>query len=299
MRVPPALRPGDTIDVVAPSSPFDRTLAWRGLGWLRERYRVRFDRAAFEATGYFAGSDERRLAELDRAIRSPDSRAIVAIRGGYGANRIAHRLDWRAFIARPKWLVGFSDITALHVEASAHGVASIHGAMVAALGRGDARARQAWIEALETPHRTRTMSRLATLAPGYASGPAFGGNLAMIHACAAAGRLRPPAGAILFIEDVGERPYRMDRALATLSVGGYLDQIRGVVCGEFVHCHPGPDGTCAEQVVREAFAGRAIPVVTGFPIGHGLRNEPLHLGSTAEVRADDAAGVVRWGMNEG
>ena len=104
MLVPAALRPGDLIDVVAPSSPFDRTLAWRGLGWLRERYRVRFDAGIFETDGYLAGNDARRQAELDRAFRCPDSRAIVAIRGGYGLNRIAHQLDWNAFLSNPKWI---------------------------------------------------------------------------------------------------------------------------------------------------------------------------------------------------
>ena len=296
MHVPPALRPGDLIDVVAPSSPFDRALAWRGLGWLRQRYRVRFDPGVFETSGYLAGNDERRFAELDRAFRCPDSRAIVAVRGGYGLNRIAHRLPWDVFRSQAKWLVGFSDITALHVEAAANDVASIHGPMVAMLGRGHAPTREAWIDALESPLRSRTWSNLRAISEGHATGRAFGGNLAMLHACAAAGRLRVPRDAILFIEDVGERPYRIDRTLTTLSVGGHFDQIRGVVLGEFIDCAPGLDGICVEDVVREAFELRQIPVVAAFPIGHGLANVPLHLGARVELNAaaDQASLLLRW-----
>lgn len=293
MRLPPALRPNDIVHVVAPSSPFDRSLAWRGLGWLRERYRVHFDRGLFETDGYLAGSDERRREELDRAFRSTSCRAVVAVRGGYGLNRIAHLLDWSAFLESPKWIVGFSDVTALHVEASARGVASIHGPMVAALGRGDAAAREAWIDALEYPSRPRSFNGLRTLREGRAQGPIFGGNLAMIHACAAAGRLRIPHDAILFLEDVGERPYRIDRTLTTLSVGGHFDHIRAVVLGEFTACAPGIDGTCVQDVATRTFAPLGVPVVDGFPVGHGLSNVPLHLGANAEVTAGDAGAVVQ------
>src|SRR5262249_55870994 len=113
---PPPLRPGDAIAVIAPSSPFDRALAFRGLGWLAERYRVRFSSAMMVCDGYLAGSDERRLDELQRALRA-DVRAVVAARGGYGLGRIAHRVEWDAALRNPRWLVGFSDLTALHVEA--------------------------------------------------------------------------------------------------------------------------------------------------------------------------------------
>lgn len=291
MIVPPALRPGDRIDVIAPSSPFDRALAWRGLGWLKQRYQVRFDPAIFEATGYLAGSDDRRRTELERALECAETRAIVAVRGGYGLNRIAHTLAWQSLRDRPKWIVGFSDITALHVEAAAVGVASLHASMVAALGRGHASSREAWIEAVEHPLRGRLFSDLRTLHPGQAEGQCFGGNLTVLHACAAAGRLRVPKGCVLFLEDVGERPYRVDRTLSTLLAGGHFGDVRGVVFGEFTDCNPGQDGVCVEDVLREAFAPLGIPVVAGFPIGHGLVNLPLHFGASVELQADSTSRV--------
>src|SRR5262245_61567717 len=120
--VPPPLLPGARIAVIAPSSPFDRTLVMRGMGFLSERYRVSFDRDLFARRGYLAGSDERRLAELDARLRDPELGAVLVARGGYGLGRIAHQADWGALRAAPKWLVGFSDATVLHAEALAAGV---------------------------------------------------------------------------------------------------------------------------------------------------------------------------------
>lgn len=282
------------VDVVAPSSPFDRTLAWRGLGWLTNRYRVRYDRSAFDMSGYLAGNDERRRAELNRALRAEDVRAVIAIRGGYGANRIAHQLDWDAFVRSPKWLVGFSDITALHIEACARSIASIHGPMVAMLGRGSQATRDTWIDAVEHPSRTRAWSSLDPIRTGNASGPLFAGNLAMIHACAAACRLRVPDGAIVVLEDVGERPYRVDRMLTTLIVGGHFDRVSGFVLGEFTECFPGIDGICVEDVLNERLGSLGVPIASGFPMGHGLRNEPVHIGApaTLEVRMNHAVLTV-------
>ncbi|PIE06274.1 MAG: LD-carboxypeptidase [Sorangium cellulosum] len=287
MFFPPALRPGDLIHVVAPSSPFDRALAWRGLGWLREHYKVQFEPDVFNTEGYLAGSDKRRINELNHAFRSPQCRAIVAIRGGYGLNRIAHRLDWGAFRSHPKWIVGFSDITALHVETARLNIASIHGPMLAMLGRAHAPTRQRWRNALEDPHAPRLWSRLQPVSLGHAQGKfetkvdgfAVGGNLAMLHACAAAGRLHLPDKAILFIEDVGERPYRVDRALTTLVVGSHFDRVRGVILGEFCGCHPGPDGTAVHDVLASVLGALTVPVASGFPIGHGMKNDPIHFGA--------------------
>lgn len=283
--LPPPLRPGDTVAVIAPASPFEPVLAWTGIGWLAQRYRVHFSRGLFTRTGFLAGSDERRRDELVDALERPGVRAILAARGGYGANRFVHRLDWGALARDPRWIVGFSDITALHVEAARVGVASLHAAHVTALGRGDARGRAALIRALEEPAGERRFTGLATLRPGTAEGPAFGGNLTLLHACAAAGRLRVPEGCVLLLEDVTERPYRIDRALATLEVGGHLAPAAAIVVGDFLQCDPGPDRVTAAEVLRERLLPLGVPVVAGLPVGHGAHNEPVILGGRALVEA--------------
>jgi muramoyltetrapeptide carboxypeptidase len=109
-------------------------------------------------------------------------------------------------------------------------------------------------------------------------GPLFGGNLTILQACAAAGRLRVPEGAILLIEDVTERPYRIDRALSTLIAGGHLAAVAGVIVGQFTDCGPGPDGVRVEEVLRERLGSLGVPVAAGAEIGHGSPNEPVILG---------------------
>src|ERR1700689_1404941 len=115
--VPPALAPGDVLAVVAPSSPFPRDELWRGLAWLRTRYRLSIGAGVLARDGYLAGSDGRRAEELTRALVDPQVKAVVAARGGYGAMRIVEALPWHALARSPKWIVGFSDVTALHAMA--------------------------------------------------------------------------------------------------------------------------------------------------------------------------------------
>lgn len=294
MIFPEPLKPGAVVAVVAPSSPFEHALAWRGLGFLGDRYRLRFDRNGLLARqGYLAGHDARRRAEIERAMRDPDVRAIVAARGGYGANRFAHSVDFSGLRADPKWIVGFSDITAIHAELAGLGVASMHAAHVTSLGRADARTRSTWIDAMERPLAQRAYGCLRTLVPGRASGTLTGGNLTMLHACAAAGRLVFPEGAIVFLEDVTERPYRIDRTLTTLIVGGHFRGVRGFILGDFTDCAPGPDGVRVEDVLAERLSTLGVPIAAGLRTGHGIENEPLVLGAPAAIEASPSGARFR------
>ncbi len=290
--VPEPLRPGDRVRVVAPSGPFDRTLLLLGAGWLRHRYRVELDWGMFERSGYLAGSDERRLAELTRALSQPGIRAVVAARGGYGLSRIAHRVDWAALRRSPRWLVGFSDVTVMHVEAARVGVASLHAHNMAALGYGDAHVRARWLEALEAPGARRRFENLEAWSSGRARGPLAGGNLAMLFTCAAAGRLYVPEGAVLAIEDVTESSYRLDRMLTALKVGGAFDCVAAVVVGGLTDCPAGPWRVDARDAVRSCLAELGVPVVAGLPFGHCRWNEPLPFGLSAEVDADAGTLVI-------
>lgn len=288
--IPPPLVPGDRVRIIAPSSPFDRTLALRGIGWLGERYRVEFGWGMFERSGFLAGTDERRLAELNHALCAPEVRAIVAVRGGYGLTRIAHLAAWSDFLRAPKWLVGFSDVTALHVEAQRLGVASLHAHNAAGLGRGDAHARARWLAALEAPRTPTRFAGLACWRAGAASGPLIGGNLTVLATAALAGRLVVPPGAVLALEDVTEASYRVDRMLSALMAGGYFDRVAAFVVGDFTDCSPLPHGVPVEHVLRERLCSLGVPVAAGLRFGHGKENEPLHLG--APVRLDASAGVL-------
>lgn len=287
---PAAVESGDAIAVVAPSSPFDPEDFARGIAWLRERYDVRFDPGVLTRTFYLAGDDARRGGELARAMVDPSVKAIVAARGGYGAMRILDALPWDAWAARPSWIVGFSDITALHAVACARGIASIHAPHVTGLGapeeRGVARLRDAFQLALQEPRAARAWRDLRVIHEGLGvavEGPIVGGNLAMIEAMAAAGRLVWPRGAILLLEDVTERPYRLDRMLTSLALGGHLAHLEAIVLGDFFKCEPGPDGATFEQVLADCTRGLGIPVLGGAPFGHDDTNDAFVLGAPARI----------------
>jgi muramoyltetrapeptide carboxypeptidase len=193
--------------------------------------------------------------------------------------------------------VGFSDNTALHVETWRVGVASIHGSHITGLGRGHAPSREAFVRALEHPSAPRRFPTLTPEIEGSASGRLFVANLALLHACAVAGRLRLEHPTLLLVEDIGERPYRVDRMLTTLLAGGHLDGVVGLVLGEFAQCPPGPDGVEVRDVARELFGVRGIPVASGAPVGHGLDNEPLMVGAHAELRVDSAVAELAVGLD--
>lgn len=285
--LPPPLRPGSVVAVVAPASPFDREELFRGLAWLRIRYRLRLSSSIVARRGYLAGSDARRAAELAAAMVDPEVSAIICARGGYGAMRILDELPWNAFAAAPKWLIGFSDVTALHVSANMRGICSLHAPNVTGLGRAiTAQERFALLAALEELPAA-TWSDLTVVHAGRAgapvTGPLLGGNLALLVSMAAGHRLELPRGAILAFEDVTERPYRLDRMVTSLRLGGHLDGLGAIVLGGFTQCEPGPDGATWEEVLAELTADLGVPVVSGAPFGHGAPNTPFVLGARATL----------------
>lgn len=289
---PPPIIPGDTLRIVAPSGPFDKTLFYRGLAWLRERYHVIWARGMLERRGYLAGSDQRRLDELNEALDDPKARAIVAVRGGYGATRICHRADFSALTRHPKWCVGFSDFTAIHLEALRAGVASLHAPNLTLLGRGDATARQAWLEALEAPLARRVFSGLEVLGPGRSSGTLVGGNLTLLFTAAASGQLELPRGAILLIEEVNEAPYRIDRMLTALCCSGKLDGLGGVCVGDLAADGAQVMRRAALNAVLDCLRHLDVPIVAGLPVGHGRVNHPIPLGVPALLDGPRAALII-------
>lgn len=263
------------------------------MAFLGERYRVQFDWRMFEKDGFLAGSDARRRQELEAALGAPDVAAIIAARGGYGITRIASDVDFGVLRSAPKWLIGFSDVTALHVEAQAVGVASLHAHHAAGLGRGDAHARDRWLAALEQPLAARAL-RGQSLSAGRIRGPLVGGNLTVLFTCAVTGRLRIPEGAILALEDVTEASYRIDRMLSALRLGGHLRHVAGIALGGFTDCTPGVHRVSVEDVIQREVAALGVPAVAALPFGHDLPNEPLLLGAEAELDADN--GCLRLGQ---
>lgn len=292
MILPPALCKGSRLAVIAPSGPFDRALLFRAMGWISPHFKLVFEPGLFARDGLFAGSDHRRRAELERWVGNPDVDALVVARGGHGLIRITSAIDWGALRERPAWLVGFSDATLLHLEAWKAGVASLHAANLASLGRSDLQAREAWLKALMEPMYPRTLEG-QSWTRGRVRGPLVGGNLTLLFAASAARRLELPSGCILAIEDIQETSYRVDRMLASLKIAGHFDKVAGFAVGEFTDCSAGPHGVPTNHVLRSELLPLGVPVVAELPFGHGRNNQPLLIGPDAEL--DGSTGTLRLG----
>ena len=276
------LSPGSRIAIVAPSGPFARDRFEQGVKILEQRYEVSFDAGIFDRKGYFAGSDERRLSELAKAIRDPAIDAIVCARGGYGATRLLPDLDPSEVADANKLLIGFSDVTALHVLWARAGVRSLHGPMVASLAVAGEETIENWFQWVEGRQRIADWS-LDPMVPGFARGRLLGGNLAVLASLVGTPYAPPLEEVILFLEDVGERPYRVDRVLTTLGQAGWLERCAGFVIGAFTEGDPGPDGVSTEEVIHERLGNLGVPVLRGFPAGHIDENQPLPFGVAARI----------------
>jgi len=289
---PPPLQPGDRVRVVAPAGPVPEDELRAGIALLEGRYQVEHEPGLLAASGFLAGSDERRAGELQAALDDPGCGAVIAARGGYGTTRILDRLRTSGLAERPRWIVGSSDLTALLIQVWAElGLLAIHGPMVAWLGRADDRDRRALLDLLEG-RPWSPPDRLEPQIDGTARGPLVGGNLTVLaHLC---GAFDPSSveGAILFVEDVGEQPYRVDRCLVQLERAGVLPRIAGCLIGELTDCDPGRHRVTAAEVLLDRLGRLGVPVAAGYPAAHGGRNLPFVHGGEVELDVSEGAATV-------
>lgn len=295
------LRPGATVALVAPASPYDADRFHRGVARLQALgYRVR-PGAGHRAPGHLvAGSLAARLDELHGAFADPAVDAVMAIRGGYGSMALLPHLDWALLAAHPKPLVGLSDLTPLlNAAFDRTGLVTFHGPMVVGFGGDtDGPSIQRLLDALTRPVPLPDLVAGGTAAehrmvPGTARGRLAGGNLALVASTLGTPYAIRPEGRILLLEDVGEPPYRIHRELVQLRLAGVLDRCAAVGFGEMVGCGV-PDGAryTLRQAVADAMDGLSVPVIWGLPFGHGKRNWTFPVGVDAEL--DAGAGQVRF-----
>jgi muramoyltetrapeptide carboxypeptidase len=284
-----ALRPGDEVAVIAPGGPFDRESFDKGLAVLATRYRPTFDDSIYSKQRYLAGNDERRSSELAAAIANPNVKAIFAARGGYGSLRVLPHVRFAPGAVKP--LVGFSDITALHAAANAAGWVTVHGPVLTQLGKQPADVVARFFALLESHEPATPLSGIPVV-DGVAEGPLLGGNLSVLTRLIGTPYFPDLAGAVLLIEDVGERPYRLDRMWTHLQLAGAFERVAGIALGEFTGCEePSADYT-STQIVHELARAAKRPCAGAFRIGHGDVNQPVPLGS--RVRLDASAGRLEF-----
>jgi muramoyltetrapeptide carboxypeptidase len=309
VRLPPRIKAGDTIGLIEPASatdePFDVQMVEevvRALGLVPKRGKHVLGRS-----GYLSGTDEERAADVNAMFADPEVDAIFAIRGGWGCARLLPYLDWPKIKANPKLLMGYSDITALHMAIQAKaGFVSLHGPNGASAWGKESVAsfRQIAMEGASPTYVNPTVSedrlvqrrwRTQSITSGKATGQLLGGNLTVLTALVGTPYLPALKGAILFLEDVDEAEYRVDRMLTQLGQAGILGSLAGVVFGQCTDCvakgTQGYGGFTLSQILRDHFGRLGVPAFQGSFFGHIADQYVLPVGVNAEIDAD--AGTIR------
>lgn len=289
---PPSLRKGDTIGLVAPAGPWDEGEFSRGVQILDQYgFKVKTAPDLAAKDNYLAGPDQHRTAIFQAIWRDPEVRAVLAVRGGYGSLRILPAIDYQLIRLHPKIFIGFSDITALHCAIFQQtGLVTFHGPMVTTLAKHDKQSLLSFFDTITSgacqPIKTPSVE---ILKPGQAAGRLTGGNLTTaVHLLATPFEV-PWQDKIVFLEDVGEAPYRVDRMLTHLKMAGRFAGIRGLILGSFTNCG---DQEMIWHRVMELFADETLPVWANFPIGHGKQNMIVPVGSEAVM--DSSTGMLSF-----
>lgn len=288
MRKPAGLRKDDVIGVVAPAGAIEAAAVSAGVRVLElAGYRVRIGDSVFKRAGYLAGNDRDRAADLTAMFSDPEVRAIFAARGGYGSGRILPHFDVALARQHPKIFVGYSDLTFLltHLTQKAE-LVTFHGPMVAGLAQHPDGAERL-LNLLSGDRTDWNLRALGIVQPGTAEGVIVGGCLSVLTATLGTPYEIQTRGRLLLLEDVNEKPFRVDRMLTQLRQARKLDDLAGVIFGEMAGCIAEPnEAVSVWDVIAQAFASAPYPVVVGLPTGHGHGAVTLPLGVRARLAGE-------------
>jgi muramoyltetrapeptide carboxypeptidase len=291
VTTPPYLQPGDTIALVCPAGYMPPEKAQACIDTLRAwGYEVRVGATLTrESPNYFSGTDDQRLADLQQALDDPSIKAILCARGGYGLSRIIDSIDFSAFVKAPKWIIGFSDVTVLHAHIHAnYKIATLHAPMAGAFNDGGAEGKfvASLRHALEGKKNKYTCEVHPLNRKGEGVGPLVGGNLSLLaHLVGTPSEIKTK-GKILFLEDVGEYLYNIDRMLYQLKRNGRLDRLAGLIIGGFTDIKDTtrPFGQTVYEIIHDVVREYDYPVAFGFPVSHGKDNYALKAGEGYKLK---------------
>lgn len=276
-----ALRPGDTLGLIAPSGSLkDVGVVDEAIAMLqRHGFRVKPGESCRSVYGYLAGRDEVRAGDMNAFFADPDVHGIVCLKGGYGTPRILDALDYGLIAQNPKVFVGYSDITALHLALHrCCGLVTFHGPMGVSdtLLQGESFSTGSWLKALTSPEPLGLLENpadvpgITTLVGGKARGPILGGNLSLVAATFGTPYALQAEGRILFFEDIDEAPYRVDRMLTQLRLAGVFEACAGIVLGDWNNCVPDEGDRSLEllEIFQDVLVPCGKPLIAGFQAGH-------------------------------
>ena len=293
VTIPPYLKEGDTIGIICPAGfmPFEKIETCIAVlqDW---GYKVKTGATAGHQHHYFSGTDEERLYDLQQMLDDKDVKAILCARGGYGVSRIIDKVNWNAFKKFPKWVIGFSDVTVLHSFLfSQLKTASLHAPMANAFNENGYQGIyvQSLRRALAGEPANYSLPSHEFNRQGVASGILVGGNLSLlVHQIGTRSDLRTE-GCILFIEDIAEYLYNIDRMLLQLDRAGKFESLAGLIVGGFTELKDTqiPFGQTFEEIIRERIAHHRFPVCFNFPVSHGQENFALKVGVEHHLEVAD------------
>lgn len=299
MITPPYLQPGDTIGIVCPAGYMPAATVQTCVQVLTQwGYKVLLGTTVGgNSTNYFSGNDTERLADLQRMIDDPTVKAILCGRGGYGTGRIIDQVNFTALTTYPKWIIGYSDITILHSHIHRHyGMVTLHAPMAAAFNQDGW--KNEYVQSLREALQGITLACGGPDHPfnrlGIAQGPLVGGNLALLAHLVGTPSDLDTTGKILFIEDVGEQLYNIDRMLYQYKRSGKMDRLAGLIVGGFTECKDTerPFGQTAYEIIRDLVADYDYPVCFDFPVSHTERNYTMKIGAYYELKVDSTGSLL-------
>ena len=302
MIIPPFLKPGDKFAIISPSGTVlneridgaaNAIRQWGFTPVLGEHCRGEYH--AYDVITHSA-SPEHRLADLQWALSDPEVKAILCSRGGYGAVHLLDYLDLEALAKNPKWIIGYSDVTALHIALNNMGFETILGPMMRGFNN-DKESNSALQTALFSQSEPVTLNTNENCVKGNATGRLVGGNLSIIYSLSGTAFDLNTKDAILFIEDTGEANYSVDRMLLNLQQSGKLTDIKGLIVGEFINNNQGND-LPLPAIIKKYFEPLNIPIIYGYPNGHDIKNMPLPLGSRCTIDINETEATVTFNKPE-
>jgi muramoyltetrapeptide carboxypeptidase len=289
---PTALRPGDTVGIIAPAGPIEHDALEAGCAWLAgKEYQPFYLPSILDRDLYFAGSTARRLDEFHQMFARPEVKAIICARGGYGCNYLLPKIDLDVVRSNPKIFCGCSDVTTLLTFlCDTAGIVTFHGPMLNIDVRPDGVDDKSWLAALTSGDAYQlefSSKEVQTLVPGSAEGMLYGGCLSLLCASLGTPYEVETGGTILFVEDLAEPAFRIDRMLMHLKLAGKFAGVRGVIFGEMLNCGPrGAQDFTLQDVVQRVLGDLGIPIAYGLKSGHVSRgNITLPFGVTAQFTA--------------
>jgi len=290
MIQPAPLKKGDLIYITAPAKAIEPEFVYFAQNYLEKHgFRVEISPNCLGNYNYFSGTDQERLADLQQAIDHPEAKAILCARGGYGCVRIVDQLQWANMLREPKWLIGFSDITVFHHRLFKLGIQSVHGTMPLNFQTNTTVALQTLLDSITGKKSSLTWNTTPHNQIGKATGKLIGGNLSIIYSLIATNDAYYFEGNILFLEDLSEQLYHLDRMFFALKKSGILDRISGLIIGGMTDLKDTavPFGKTIEEIILQHFTFSRIPIAFGAPIGHIDDNQAVIVGAEVELTIEN------------